>query len=153
MAGIMVALRPYQRELLRPVRDALVPDCDVRPDARLMLQLPTGGGKTIIAGALLAEWLAGGHRKAAWLTHRKELAAQTCGMLTQAGVSAIANVNRTPGEDAPAIPGDAVILTAQTMIRRNIRRQAWGRYGAGGVGSPRTWLLPSIPPYGGTSST
>ena len=151
----MVELRPYQRDLLRPVREALAagsavqsgPRSDARADARLddlsdaradarldarsdarsgarlgarsgvlmdvragarvMLQLPTGGGKTVIAGALLAEWLEGGQRKAAWLTHRRELAAQTCGMLTEAGVSAIANVNWTPGEDAPAMAGGA----------------------------------------------
>ena len=108
-----------------------------------MLQLPTGGGKTIIAGALLTEWLAGGQRKAAWLTHRKELAAQTCGMLTDAGVSAIANVNQTPGADAPAMAG-GVILMAQTVSRPNIRRQVWGRGGAGAG-------LPSSRPYGRTS--
>ena len=71
------------------------------PSAPLMLQLPTGGGKTVIAGALLGDWLQGG-RKAVWLTHRKELAEQTRRMLTDAGVSAITNVNWTPGEDAPA---------------------------------------------------
>lgn len=137
--GIMVELRPYQRDLLRPVRAALASGSDVQSDARsdarggarVMLQLPTGGGKTVIAGALLADWLAGGQRKAAWLTHRRELAEQTGGMLTEAGVSAITNVNWTPGEDAPAMAGGAVILMAQTVSRRNIRRQVWGRYGAG----------------------
>lgn len=67
----MVKLRPYQQDLLRQVQDAL--DSDAK--ARVMMQLPTGGGKTIIAGALLADWLTGG-RKAVWLTHRKELASQ-----------------------------------------------------------------------------
>ena len=57
-------------------------------DARVMLQLPTGGGKTHIAGALLRRWLHNG-RKAVWLTHREQLADQTCGMLADAGVSAI----------------------------------------------------------------
>ena len=70
----MVKLRPYQQDLLRQVQDAL----DAK--ARVMMQLPTGGGKTIIAGALLADWLTDG-RKAVWLTHRKELADQTCKML------------------------------------------------------------------------
>ena len=91
-------LRPYQQALLKQTQDALAADAK----ARLMLQLPTGGGKTVIAGALLTDWLHDGG-KAVWLTHRKELAEQTRGMLTDAGVSAITNVNWTPGEDAPAM--------------------------------------------------
>ena len=121
----MIELRPYQQALLRQVQDTLATE----PRARLMLQLPTGGGKTVIAGALLAEWLQSG-RKAVWLTHRTELAEQTRRMLTDAGVSAITNVNWTPGEDAPAMAGGAVILMAQTVGRRNARRQVWNRYGA-----------------------
>ena len=121
----MPELRPYQQHLLQQVQHALADD----PKARLMLQLPTGGGKTVIAGALLVNWLQDG-RKAVWLTHRKELAEQTRGMLTNAGVSAITNVNWTPGEDAPAMAGGAVILMAQTVGRRNARRQVWNRYHA-----------------------
>ena len=90
------------------------------PKARLMLQLPTGGGKTVIAGALLGDWLQNG-RKAVWLTHRKELAEQTRRMLTDAGVSAITNINWTPGEDAPYMAGGVVILMAQTVGRRTAR--------------------------------
>ena len=121
----MIELRPYQRALLGQVKDALANDTRTR----LMLQLPTGGGKTVIAGALLAEWLQNG-RKAVWLTHRKELAEQTRGMLTDAGVPAITNVNWTPGEDVPAKAGGTVILMAQTVGRRNARREVWSRYGA-----------------------
>ena len=125
--GGMLRLRPYQQELLRRVRDALDDDNTVR----VMLQLPTGGGKTVIAGALLADWLTRGRlkrRKAVWLTHRKELAQQTRRMLTFAGVAAIINENWTSGEDAPYMLGGAVILMAQTVGRRNVRRQVWGRY-------------------------
>ena len=121
--GIMLQLRPYQQDLRRRVQDALA----ANPYARLMLQLPTGGGKTVIAGALLADWLQDG-RKAVWLTHRKELAEQTRRMLTDAGVSAITNVNWTPGEDAPAMAGGIVILMAQTVGRRTARREVWNRY-------------------------
>ena len=121
----MPELRPYQQELLRQVQHALTAD----PKARIMMQLPTGGGKTVIAGALLASWLQD-RRKAVWLTHRKELAEQTRGMLTNAGVSAITNVNWTPGEDAPAMASGAVILMAQTVGRRTARRQVWNRYSA-----------------------
>ena len=119
----MFTLRPYQQSLTRRVQGALATD----PTARLMLQLPTGGGKTVIAGALLAQWLHNGC-KAVWLTHRKELAEQTLSMLTEAGVSAITNVNWTPGQDAPSMAGGAVILMAQTISRRTTRQRVWDRY-------------------------
>ncbi len=124
-------LRPYQRSLLHQVQNALA----TNPKGRLMLQLPTGGGKTVIAGTLLADRLQDGRRKAVWLTHRKELAEQTRGMLTNAGVSAITNVNWTPGEDAPYMAGGVVILMAQTVARRTDDRRAinpkvWNRYDA-----------------------
>ena len=94
-----------------------------------MMQLPTGGGKTRIAGALLSDWLADG-RKAVWLTHRKELSEQTRGHLTVDGVPAMTNIAWTSGSDAPAMPSGVVILMAQTVARRIVRRDVWARYDA-----------------------
>ncbi len=122
----MLQLRPYQQDLLQQVQNVLVADAK----AKAMMQLPTGGGKTIIAGGLLADWLTGG-RKAVWLTHRKELAEQTCGMLTDAHISAMANVLWTPETDAPAMSQGVVILMAQTVSRRTAKRKVWNRYNAG----------------------
>ena len=121
----MIELRPYQRDLLQQVQTALAADTK----ARVMMQLPTGGGKTIIAGALLADWLMGG-RKAVWLTHRRELAEQTCRMLTDAHISAMTDVKWTPGTDAPAMSGGAVILMAQTVSRRTDSMEVWHGYNA-----------------------
>ena len=121
----MIELRPYQQTLLQQAQNALAEN----PDLHLMVQLPTGGGKTVIVGALLAHWLQEGH-KAVWLTHRNELAEQTRRMLTGAGVPAITNVNWTPGDDAPAMAGGVVILMAQTVGRRTARRQVWKSYNA-----------------------
>ena len=120
----MALLRDYQQDLLEQAVAGLVPD-----KARLMLQLPTGGGKTQIAGALLRRWLHEG-RKAVWLTHRTELADQTCGMLADAGVSAISLKTWESGNDAPSVPNGVVILMAQTVGRRTNRMQVWGRYGS-----------------------
>ena len=92
-----------------------------------MMQLPTGGGKTIIAGALLWEWLKGG-RKAVWLTHRKELATQTRDLLANASVSAKVNANWNPGDDAPARRKGVSILMAQTVSRRTTRMDVWRHY-------------------------
>ncbi len=91
-----------------------------------MMQLPTGGGKTVIAGHLLQRRLGNG-RKAVWLTHRRELAEQTRGMLTDAGVDAM-TVHWKPGTDAPAMSGGAVILMAQTVSRRTDKMRVWNEY-------------------------
>ena len=121
----MVDLRAYQQELLQQAEARLW-----TPEARVMLQLPTGGGKTHIAGALLRRWLREG-RKAVWLTHRTELADQTCGMLARAGVSAIALKTWQSGNDAPSVPNGAVILMAQTVGRRTNQMEIWGKYDEG----------------------
>ena len=121
----MIELRPYQRDLLQQVQTALA----AAAKARVMMQLPTGGGKTVIAGALLVDWLKGG-RKAVWLTHRAELAEQTCRMLTDAHISAMTDVKWTPGTDAPAMSGGAVILMAQTVGRRTASMEVWRGYDA-----------------------
>ena len=119
----MVELRDYQRELLQQAQTALDPR-----RARVMMQLPTGGGKTIIASHLLASRLQNG-RKAVWLTHRKELADQTCKVLTAAGIPAMNDVQWNPGMAAPAMSSGVVILMAQTVSRRTASMSVWNKYG------------------------
>lgn len=119
----MTELRDYQRELLGHVKTALAPD-----GVRVMMQLPTGGGKTIIAAHLLADWLRNG-RKAVWLTHRKELAEQTRAMLADAHISAMTDIRWDPGNDAPHMSQGVVILMAQTVSRRTARMSVWNAYG------------------------
>ena len=119
----MVELRDYQRDLLQQTLTALGPR-----SVRVMMQLPTGGGKTIIASRLLADWLQN-RRKAAWLTHRKELADQTCKMLTAAHIPAMNDVRWSPGMAAPAMGSGVVILMAQTVSRRTARMSVWNKYG------------------------
>ena len=121
----MTGLRNYQQDLLERVGGVLK-DAGVR----VMMQLPTGGGKTHIAGKLLATWLTD-QRKAVWLTHRKELATQTEGMLQDSGVPATANVRWTPRTNAPMIVNGVVILMAQKVSRRNSRGEVWGNYYSG----------------------
>ena len=118
----MIELRDYQLDLMARVGDVLAD-----AGARIMMQLPTGGGKTHIAGELLSSWLKDG-RKAVWLTHRKELAAQTEAMLREANVPATANIRWTPSTNAPMIANGAVILMAQTVSRRNSKTTVWGDY-------------------------
>lgn len=121
----MIHLRDYQRDLLGRVNDALR-----RPGAKIMLQLPTGGGKTHIASELLSSWLPGGY-KAVWLTHRRELVTQTAHMLEEAGVPVRANTLWNTNGAAPSMANGAVILMAQTVSRRNSRMNVWGNYDLG----------------------
>ena len=95
-----------------------------------MMQLPTGGGKTVIAAHLLRDYLTG-RRKAVWLTHRKELASQTENVLFKGSVSS--NVQSSIGKPrtkAPRIANGVVILMAQTVGRRThgIAADVWGSY-------------------------
>ncbi len=118
----MIQLRDYQQDLLDSIQVALTSE-----QASVMMQLPTGGGKTIIAGALLKEWLKGG-RKAVWLTHRKELAVQTRELLANASLAAWVYARWNPGKDAPGEPNRVAILMAQTVSRRTARMDVWRNY-------------------------
>ena len=120
----MIELRDYQRDLLEQAQQTLVPK-----GARMMMQLPTGGGKTVIAAHLLADYLVGG-RKAVWLTHRKELATQTRDMLrNSAGVNVSPDTSWEQGAPAPYMPNGVVIFMAQTATRRVNESGVWSKYG------------------------
>ena len=118
----MIELRSYQRDLLGQIQMELKPN-----DARVMMQLPTGGGKTIIAAHLLSGYLSSG-RKAVWLTHRKELAGQTCEVLNAAGLPARSDKQWAVGEPAPALADGVMILMAQTVSRRIRELVVWDKY-------------------------
>ena len=130
----MQELRSYQSELLDRTRAALAGN----DRARVMMQLPTGGGKTVIAGALLKAWLAGGRRNAVWLTHRRELVKQTLEMLNDGGVKADVPTSWGSRALAPVLHGGVMILMAQTVstrinaaVRVGFAGKIWGRYGNG----------------------
>ena len=120
----MIELRDYQKDLLTRVQSELQPD-----RARVMMQLPTGGGKTVIVAHLLKNWLTHG-RKAVWLTHRKELVNQTRKMLSDAGIAVYPGDGWATGTPAPMINGGVIILMAQTVSRRIARAGVWRNYAA-----------------------
>ena len=120
----MMDLRQYQIDLLRQVERALIPQ-----NARVMMQLPTGGGKTVIAGHLLKGYLTDG-RKAVWLTHRKELAEQTSEDLRETcGVNAGYDQNPSQGP-MQALGNSVFILMAQTVGSRARNPNVWSEYTA-----------------------
>ena len=66
-------LRDYQRADVGALMNELAAD-----GARVMYQLPTGGGKTTVAGEVVAEYLdANAGARCVWLTHRIELVRQS----------------------------------------------------------------------------
>lgn len=115
-------LRKYQADLLKKCHLALLDS----QAPRVMMQLPTGGGKTRIAGKLLFKWLKYG-RKAVWLTHRRELVTQTLNMLREDSVRA-KEIPWIPGTKAPSTSNGVVILMAQTVTRRLGGVDIWGSY-------------------------
>ena len=119
----MIRLRDYQTKLLEQVRQSLEPD-----RARVMLQLPTGGGKTVIAAHLLADYLTGG-RQALWITHRTELAGQTRRMLSVAASVRANYLKQPPRAPIQALADSVVILMAQTAGRRAQNSDVWDKYG------------------------
>ena len=120
----MTDLREYQTDLLEQVQKALEPE-----NARVMMQLPTGGGKTIIAAHLLADYLTGG-RKAVWITHRNELAGQTRWMLrNSSGVRVSPQASWSRSSPAPYVRNGVVVLMAQTATRRVDESGVWRSYG------------------------
>jgi DNA repair protein RadD len=70
MTGRLIKLRDYQGELVDRARLAL------RKNRRVLIQLPTGGGKTPIAGFIAGETSARG-KTAFFNCHRRELVQQT----------------------------------------------------------------------------
>ncbi len=118
----MIRLRDYQTKLLEQVRQSLEPD-----RARVMLQLPTGGGKTVIAAHLLADYLIG-RRQALWITHRTELAGQTLRMLREAADVRAYYLEQPPRAPIQAFADSVVILMAQTAGRRAQNSDVWYRY-------------------------
>ena len=119
-------LRDYQKELLKKSKEALAPE-----RARVMTQLPTGGGKTDIAGALLKDFLVE-ECKAVWLTHREELANQTEDRLSEHWAINARHATERWQQGVPALswPRRVAIFKALTVSRRNKNSTAiWNNYG------------------------
>ena len=94
-------LRPYQQALVAELTEALT------GNHRVMLQLPTGGGKTVIAGSLLA---ARADAPNAWLTHRDLLRSQTAASLERWNLDTI-DANSLPANRRSITPGVITILS------------------------------------------
>lgn len=77
-------LYPYQREAVEKIFKRLE---EMPPNANLLFQLPTGGGKTIIFSEIAKRYIQKYKRKVLILTHRIELSQQTSDVLSHIGIS------------------------------------------------------------------
>ena len=78
-----VSLRPYQDDSIEQIRGAIR-----RGKRRVLLVVPTGGGKTLTAASMISSALARGKRSQ-FVAHRKELIDQTVNSFTRLGITSI----------------------------------------------------------------
>lgn len=104
-------LRPYQLDTLERCRAAY------RAGARrVILQLSTGGGKTICASVMCRNSTAIGLR-VLYVVHRDSIIRQTAKALKAAGVT-VADL-RAGDAVKPILPGTVLLASAQTLARRD----------------------------------
>lgn len=109
-AASAVTLRPYQD---RAVAWAM----GSRPRARRLLQLPTGGGKTVIAAAIIRRSVALG-RRVIFFAHRRELISQTRQRLIEMGMTP-GDVGIMLGAETEGLDRPVVVASVQTWARRS----------------------------------
>lgn len=102
-------LRPYQASLEEATREAFR-----RGRRRVLVQLPTGGGKTTIAASMIRGAVARG-RRCLFLAHRKELIVQAADRLEQHGVACGILMGNHPRASSRA---PVQVASVQTLRRR-----------------------------------
>jgi DNA repair protein RadD len=105
-----VSLRPYQSHALDEIRAAMRAG-----KRRIMLQLPTGGGKTLTGAAMLAGALAKGS-PSLFVAHRKELIDQTVSTFARIGITSIGVIRA--GDKRRDARQPIQIASIQTLVRR-----------------------------------
>ena len=113
----MIQLRPYQVHAIERVHQRVA--AGVR---RLVVVLPTGGGKTTIAVELILDVIAKG-QFALFLAHRRELISQTQRRLVQMGVPEH-EVGVLMGNDPRRRPGAKVQVASIDTLRNRAKPRA-----------------------------
>lgn len=108
----MTALRPYQQRGIQELRTAAQAG-----RRRLLFVLPTGGGKTLTASAIIRSATDLG-RRVLFVVHLRELVDQTVRALERVGVT---DVGVMRGDDGRTNPEAAVqVASIQTLARRQM---------------------------------
>lgn len=92
-------LYPYQEEAVNTIMQKLLA---LPPNANLLFQLPTGGGKTIIFAEIAKRYIEQFNKKVLILTHRIELSRQTSDVLAEKGI-----INAIINSAVKTLPVDA----------------------------------------------
>jgi len=100
----------YQREDIETIFSAL----QSGPSKKLVYQLPTGGGKTVIFSEIARRFVNQFNKKVAILTHRKELGTQTSAILTRTGVN-----NKIINSSTKNLKADSDCYVAMVETLRN----------------------------------
>ncbi|NHZ35339.1 DEAD/DEAH box helicase [Massilia sp. CCM 8692] len=103
-------LRPYQAEAVQNLRAALA-----RKVLRLMLNSPTGSGKTEV-GMALVKGARAKHRRVAFLCNRVHLVEQTSRRFTKAGISH----GIIQGENTTRVYEPVLVASIQTIAKRGL---------------------------------
>lgn len=112
----MIQLRPYQEQLVSATREAYT------KHRRVIMQLPTGGGKSACFGFIVKSALAKGNRVLI-ATNRSEILTQNRGMLSSIGIMAERIVSKT--KEPPA--SNVAVGMLQTINRR-LNKSEWQEY-------------------------
>jgi DNA repair protein RadD len=110
MSEVSVSLREYQSRSIERVRE-----CVRRGDRRILLTVPTGGGKTLTSAAILASAVSKGSR-VLFAAHRKELIDQTCTTFARLGVTSFGVIRAQDIRRDEKRP--IQICSVQTLARR-----------------------------------
>jgi superfamily II DNA or RNA helicase len=96
-------------------------------DRSTLLVLPTGTGKTVVAGLIAQEALEVHGRRTLFIAHREELITQAEDKLGRFGLNTAIEMGDQRARDSAAMFGrpDVVIATVQTM--QNRRLESWDR--------------------------
>ena len=112
----MITLRPYQETSVNEIRTALAKYC------RVLFQLPTAGGKTIIF-SYIAQTSAKYNRKVLILSSRTEILQQNGGALERMGID-VAYIN----PKARKVPEARVCCGMAQTLRRRVEKEDWQEF-------------------------
>ena len=109
-----ISLRAYQQRAV----NQLLPQIRANPNIRLLLQMPTGSGKTETAiGVILGLMQQNPQSRHIWLTHRRELIRQTASRLQAAGIDAFPAYANNWRAKQP-LPSHTAIVTSPTVLKQ-----------------------------------